>query len=490
MDKDQRDQRDEQTVDSQQPANQQEEEAAPPTKPVILVRVVRDNLEVELEIQRTGTNTSDPLLEDLMEALAEKGVAFGIETQVLQTLCRRPTYNNAFVVARGKAPKVGADGFLKYLVHTTRELRPKINPDGTADFKDLGFIQNVLKDQPLCEIHAPQKGADGRNVLDEVLEGIFGKEPPSPMGANTVISEDGTMLLAAVDGNVEVKNGVISIVEVLKIAGNIDNSTGDIKFTGDVIISGDVVSGFKVQSGGSIQVRGSVEGATLEAAMDISIGESMNGMSRGVLSAGRNVKCKYIQSCYVKAQGDIFADTLMYCTVECGGNVELSGKRGALIGGRASIAGKLIAKTIGTSTHTATEVNMCAADPVKTKQIADMVENIKRLDMEIQKLMQVLARYEDIAKKVKLTPEQIAAIKTVKDSYVLYSQQRKDSAVSLGEMQSEQLEASLAKSYAECKDRIHTGVRFTFGPISMMVTESFVYSRIFASEGQVMTAPL
>jgi len=466
-------------------------EGALPTKPVIIVKVTRSGLEAELQLQRTGTETADPLREDILAALAEKDIIQGINEEIIAELCAKPAYNRVYVIAHGKAPETGKDGYLKYLVQTQRELRPKIREDGTADFKDLGFVQNVLEGQPLCELYAPEKGEDGVDVHGNVLEGKLGRECQAPAGANTCYNEDKTMLLAEVSGNVDVKHGVISIIDVLKISDNVDNSTGDITFTGDVIIGGDVVSGFKVSSGGSIVVRGSVQGATLEAAGDINIGQSMNGMNRGVLTAGGSVKCKYIQSCYVKTSGNIYADTLMYCKIDCSGDVELSGKRGVLIGGHSSIAGKLSAKTIGTSSHMATEINMCATGTEKEQLIAHLVKEIKNTEAEITKMMQVLARYEDLAKKgVKLNAEQIQGVKAIKDSYLQHSQKRNDTQAQLDAIKKEQLEASQENSFVECKDRVHTGVRFSFGPVSMMITQSFVHSRIHVLDGSIKVSPL
>lgn len=468
------------------------EDTSPPTKPVIIVKITRNKLEAELQFQRSGTNTLDPDYDDVMAALAEKSVVYGIDEENLRQLCEKPVYNRTFIVARGKPPETGADGWLKYLIKTTRELRPKIREDGTADFKDIGFIQSVQQHQPLCEIHHPEKGADGCDVHGESIEGLFGKEAtPMPAGGNTYYNEEKTMLYASTAGNVEFKNGIITIIEILKIAGNVDNSTGDISFPGDVIINGDVVSGFQVQSDKNITVRGSVEGATLRAKGDIAIGESMNGMNRGILEADGSIKCKYIQSCsLVRADKDIYADTIMYCTLECGGNLELSGKRGALIGGRASIAGKLSAKTIGTSTHTTTEINMCATGVGKNREAAQLETRIKEIDGEINKLVQVITRYEEISKKRKLDEDTIESIRKIKEQYVYLTQQRKDTQATLEKLKREQVEASQLNSFIECKDRVHTGVRVSFGAVSLVVTESFVRSRIHVVDGDVAVSPL
>jgi uncharacterized protein (DUF342 family) len=465
--------------------------ADPPTKPVIILKVTRDNLELELQFQRSGTNTSDPLYEDVMAEIAALGIVYGVNESNIRHLCEKPVYNRVFVVARGASPKVGEDGYLKFLVDTNHELRPKIREDGTADFKDLGLVSNVTKDMPLCEVHPPEKGEDGMDLYGNVLEGKYGKEANPPIGTNTALNEEKTMVVALVDGNVEYRKGAINIMDVLRIGGNVDNSTGDIDFVGDVIVNGYVVSGFKIKSQGSVVVKGGVEGAGIEARGDITINEGMNGMNRGTLVAGGNIKCRYIQSCFIKAEQDIYADTVMYCTLECSGNVELSGKRAALIGGRSSIAGRLIAKTIGTDSHVATEIRMVSTGLLKSRELEELSRSIARMDGEITKLVQVMTRFDDLQKKgARLDADQLKGLATVKENYVTLAQQRKDAAAQLEHSKLEQLDASGENSYIECKGRVHTGVKITFGPLNMLVRESFVNSRIHTYDGEIAVATL
>ena len=463
----------------------------PPTKPSILLKVTRNNLELELQFQRTSANTADPEPEEVLAAIAEKGVVYGVKEDNIRQLCVKPVYNNAFVVARGIAPQVGKDGSLRFLVERNRELRPKIREDGTADFKDLGLVQNAVKGQTLCEVYAPEKGPDGCDIFGTVLPGTYGKEASAPVGQNTALNEQKDKVIALVDGNAEYRQGGIHISDVLRIAGNVDNSTGDIDFVGDVVISGYVVSGFKVKSRGNIIVKYGVEGATLVAEGDIIINEGINGMNRGSLIAGGNIKCKYMQSCYIQAQQNIYSETIMYCTLECGGNVELTGKRGTLIGGHASIAGCLIAKAIGTESQTATEIVMASTGMHKIKELEFLGAALKQIDAEIMKMSQIMARFDDLQKKgVKIDQDQMKAVMAVKENYAGVLQRRKETAARMEQAKQDQLEASQQNSFIECKGRVHTGVRFTFGPLVMPVNDSFVNSRVYTSEGEIKISTL
>lgn len=458
-------------------AGQQDQEEEP-QPPVIVLTASGDGMELVMVLQKPAANTRGPVYEDVMAALAEKGVTFGINEIAIQAICRNPMFNHPMTVAKGVSPGTGRDGFLKYLVNETRDLRPKLREDGTADYRDIGYVQNVRKGQPLCEIHPPQKGRDGSDIYGNVLEGKYGREPRSPQGKNTEISEDKTMLLASVDGNVEVLRGVVNVMDTMSIKGNVDNSTGDIHFVGDIVIAGDVVSGFNVSSEGSITVKGSVEGAALKAAGDIIVGQGINGMGRGSIIAAGSIKCRYIQSCYIQADENIYADSIMYCTLECGGNVELGGKRATLIGGRSTIAGVLSAKTIGTDTHVQTPITMAGLGTKKNRELQELEHEIAKIDAENVKLLQIMARSEDLMKQGRLDAEQAKAVLAVKQNYLAQAERRKQVQSQLKQTQQELLEASKTSSYILCKGRVHSGVQITFGPLIMTVNESFVNSRI------------
>ncbi|MCL2579678.1 MAG: FapA family protein [Oscillospiraceae bacterium] len=469
-------------------SSDKKEHAAPQSKARITVNVVRQKHEAEMLIERTGTNTVDPTHEELAAALAEKGIVAGIKEDLLLRLAADPVYNEKLIVAVGKRPEVGKPGELRYKIRTTRELKPALREDDTVDYKDLGYTNNVEAGQVLVEIIPPTKGEDGFDVLGAKIEGIFGKETTSPKGAGTDLDQAGN-LVALVAGNATFNKGVISIQEVLKIKGSIDNSTGDIDFAGDIMISGDVSAGFRVTSRSNITVKGIVEGAHLKAKGDIIIGEGINGMNSGTLTAGGNIRARFMQNCTVRAGRDIYADTIMHADLECDGDVELNGKRGVLIGGSTTIAGKLVAKGIGTPNHAATNVVMGGGSITKQHEYVKLGESIKQIDADITKLVQILNRFDGLQKKGALAPSQRDTAEQVRQNYNALTEQRKAAVAELEEAGLARLVSS-GGSYVECKGRVHTGVKFVFGPLTFNVQAGFVNSRIGVISGEVAVSSL
>ena len=466
-----------------------EQEIQLPTQAKISVFILRNNHEAEILLERTSTNTIDPTLGQLKEALAEAGVTTGIKMDVLGTLEHTPTYSERITIAVGRHPGLGKDGELAYKIEAQRSLRPAIGADGVADFKNLGYTNNVMAGQLLVEIIPPTQGEDGIDVLGNPLPGIWGKEPPSPKGDNTEISEDGKSLIATAYGDAVTSKGKVSVQEVLKIRGNIDNSTGSIHFPGDVMISGDVAAGFKITSGRNITVKGMVDAGHLEAAGDVVIGEGVSGMGRGTIEVGGSLRCRYMQNCLVRVAGDIFADTIMHANIECDGNLELVGKRGLLIGGYSGVAGRLSAKGIGSTSHVSTRIILNSISMSKQREREEIVSRIKQIDVDMGKLAQVLSRLEDLQKQNRIDVSQVKMIGQARMTYQGLSEERKTAVAEVENIDIIRLNSAQG-SYAECKGKVYVGARFEFGSLNYIVQTDFVNSRVGVVDGEIKVTPL
>jgi uncharacterized protein (DUF342 family) len=360
-----------------------------------------------------------------------------------------------------------------------------------VDFHDMGFVQSVSKGELLAEVFEPLKGADGMDIFGNVLDGPMGRTPDVPIGKNTEFQEDIGAVVAAVDGHVVVSpKGIIEVLDVLKIAGSVDNSTGNIFFSGDVIVGKDVASNFKIISRGNIIVRGTVEGATLDAKGDITVGEGINGMDRAKIVAGGTLRCKYIQNCAISVTGDVFADSIIFCSLECSGNVELSGKRGGIVGGKTVIAKGLTAKVLGNDKHVPTSITMAAVGLQHNEKILAIKKRIAELDNEMVSLVQTMTWCEDLIKQDKLKPFQKNAYENAKSRHQSLKEERPELEALLVDTQQALLYVSADDSFIKCKGHVHAGVRVIFGMQMLNVQASFVNSRIYMSDGEIVTSPM
>ena len=128
-------------------------------------------------------------------------------------------------------------------------------------------------------------------------------------------------------------NGKINVYAIYEVLGDVDNSTVNIDFIGNVIIKGNVLTGFKVKAGGYIEVRGVVEGAKLVAQGDVVLKKGIQGMGKGIIETQGNVIARFIENSTVTAKGNITTETILHSAINCGGKVEVGGRKGLIAGG-------------------------------------------------------------------------------------------------------------------------------------------------------------
>lgn len=294
---------------------------------------------------------------ELRSALVKKKIICGLKMPVLTRLSERAIYNRFFKIATGRLPVDGDDG--QVIFHFSREidLAPRIGEDGTADYKELDYVQNVKEGSILCDIIAPTKGRNGVNVFGKIIPSKPGNEATVKCGENTVLSKDQHHILAACDGQVHYKNGEVIVSRVL-LLDRVDNATGNISFVGTVKIKGDVASGFSVHAGGDIIVGGVVEDASLFAGGNIILCSGIKGSDGGLLDTSGTVRTLFIESARVKAGGDIYADSILNSQIECGRSVYVMGINGCLRGGSCLAGGTVKAVTIGNNAHVQTVISL------------------------------------------------------------------------------------------------------------------------------------
>ena len=73
----------------------------------ILIRLARDNMSVTASIEAPFFTKPWPTEQDVRDALAQKGVVFGIDDEAIADLIRNRVLDDSPVVARGTPPREG-----------------------------------------------------------------------------------------------------------------------------------------------------------------------------------------------------------------------------------------------------------------------------------------------------------------------------------------------------------------------------------------------
>ncbi len=319
-------------------------------------------------------------------ALKRARVRSGVEEELLSALPERPDrYFTLHLVAVGRMPGRGKDGKVIDLFSRERADAPKEDEAERLDFGSLGLFQNVHKGDAICRLVSPVQGRDGESVMGKVVPGGRGQEVSLPMGRNTRISEDGSTLVAAIDGHVEFDGEGFRVEPVLEIEGNVDASTGDITCEGDVHIHGDVCNGFSVKATGNVTVDGVVESSLVEAGGDLVVRKGVQGGGQCVLRAYRNVFVTYVESSRVYARENVEAESLISCQVFCDRDVVARSGRGTVAGGEIHAGHDVRAKTVGTPFELPTFISL-GGRPVEEFARADLKRTVGELERRLEKL--------------------------------------------------------------------------------------------------------
>ncbi|MCL1936201.1 MAG: FapA family protein [Defluviitaleaceae bacterium] len=333
------------------------------TKPInetMTIEISPDKMIANVTFKEAMNGGDGLTKEDIIEQLERQNIKRGIIKGTLRDIIYNRMYNKKYLIAQGLKAETGESGKVEPTFDISGgSFKPVVKEDGSVDYKNLDNIIMTEKDDVVANIFEPTMGKSGYTVLGDVLKGKEGKKIASPKGKGTYISEDGTKLLAEKSGKVSYQNGKISVLDVYEIKGDVNAGTGNINFNGSVIVRGNVTSGFSVNATGNIEIFGNVEAASLTAGGSIFIKTGINGSnddSHNIIKSMGNLTSKIIQNANLDIKGDLFSESILHSTINCGGTLEINGSKGILIGGRAVTLKGVKAKTLGTHMGTKTEI--------------------------------------------------------------------------------------------------------------------------------------
>lgn len=297
-----------------------------------LLRVDSDDMTAWLLLKKPGEG-EEYTKEDILEFLNNSGITSGYHHSNITAMVKKRIYNREVRVAVGKLPQPGQDGFYEYFFMPVSHREPAVREDGSVDYTAMSMLQNVKEGEKIALYHAATKGEDGYTVRGSIMKAKPTRELPPMHGRNIAMLEDGVTYVARADGKIELRGGRIDIQKVHEIRGDVTLITGKVEFYGDVVIHGNVETGVVIRSGRNIVVTGTVEGAEFYAGGDVILERGITGGMKAKISALGSVFADFIDNAWVKAGGDVKANTILNSTINAEGMVILTGRRGELIGG-------------------------------------------------------------------------------------------------------------------------------------------------------------
>ncbi|WP_090638721.1 DUF342 domain-containing protein [Paenibacillus sp. UNC496MF] len=367
----------------------------------------------------------------LEEYLMSHGVKHGVLRNVLDDIAAVPSryYYKQTVVAEGEAASNGKDGYIRFSYDMDEEgYRPVELEGGKVDFKEVTQLKNVKRGQLVAEKVGATPGKDGVAVTGEPIAGRNGKEAYFKLGKNVVLNPEQTALYAAIDGLVSLTDkSKINVFPVYEVNGDVDYKIGNIDFVGTVVVRGNVLAGFKIKASGDIRVVGGVEGAVLETDGSVEITGGVLASGKGLIKAGKNVKCSFIQEGNVIAAEDVLvSQSIMHSQVRAGRSVQCTGAKGLVVGGSIQAGERVVARTIGNTMSTATVIEVGVRPELRSEllerrtQLRALNESLDKTEKALALLDQLAAAgtlsNDKLAMRIKLTSTKRAALEEIADN--------------------------------------------------------------------------
>lgn len=226
------------------------------------------HLELMLEEDKTTVNSLN--FEDVIKELDNKGIKYGIkQSEILNaTGVKEPS---KIVIAEGLKPLDGENGWLEYKVDINGKKGLEEDGYGRVNFRETQSIPTVEKGEVIAIVHPPKSGIPGITVTNDMI-------PPKQMNpiklkSGSGIIEVGNQIVATESGRPAFEQRGLrvraSVVPKLTHRGNVNLSTGNIRFHGDVEIIGEVEENMIVDSEGDIIVHKSTNKANLTTSSSI-----------------------------------------------------------------------------------------------------------------------------------------------------------------------------------------------------------------------------
>ncbi len=323
-----------------------------------------------------------PSEKTLLYYLNRKGVSHGVKIETIRDLIIENKWDEFTDVAEITPPLDGLDSKIEMLISIDPNLQPTVRPDGSVDYRDIRSFTSVTKGQSLAVKHPPTPGKPGIGLGGEELPPTPGIDHKLPNGKNTEISVDGMYLLASKTGIVFLQNGLVHIVEMLNINGNVDFNVGNVKYSGDVLICGSVMPGFTVEAEGTIHIKGEVESARIISRNGrVIVEKGILGKSDTQIKAKTGIVVSFAQEAELFTEGLLVFDKfLMHCDCTCE-VLEGHGHNASIIGGIIKAERTVTIKQVGTENGSLTTIILFDK---RKAEIEDKIRELMLLDKKLK----------------------------------------------------------------------------------------------------------
>ncbi len=454
--------------------------------------VIHSIIDISMDANRTTAFVSftrpenggmDISVSKIMAALEEKNICFGVMRDIIEKVVDRRLYDENICVARWEPPEDGIDGEIKYFYKPERNIAPIENEHGIVDYKDLGLVRNITAGTPIATISMPTEGKPGKDITGRIVVQKKGVPAKVNVGAGTSLINDGTEIIAAIDGNLAFRNGAFCVDETLLVNGDVDISSGNIDFIGSVTIKGSVFEGFRVTSKKDINIFGSVNNAELYADGNINI--KIGSINSSIECRG-NVKLGFCENSNVRCKGNVESASFVGGNVFAGKKIIASGK-GVMMGGKYTALDGVEASVIGSDKYVKTELTL-GNNAILSEERDGLERSITEMEDKIDQLSKILTTLTELSKVGKLSPERETMKSDALRNRIKMQQEIKRNKARIEEIDKDlELTQNISVS---AKRMIYPGVKLRINSCILAVKNVENNVKAIVNQGEIIFVPL
>lgn len=420
------------------------------------------------------------------EELERFGVVHGIDEDAYKKLVSGKMYEHPVIVARATQPRNGENGYITFRFDKEHKLKPHQNEFGVADFRELDAIVPIHKKEVIADIILPGEGTPGKDIFGNEIPAQPGTPAKVSLGKNTLVTLDGTQIVAACDGHIVFGNGSFQVEEAVTIKTDLDISVGNINFFGDVHIKGNVMEGFAVNAGKNVKIDGSVFGGEVTAGGNVTI---VGGCINTKLNCDGNADIGFCENSEIFVKGDLVSKQFAFCSAFCYGGVTAKGPTGVIAGGRVTSMHDVNAGIIGSVKYTPTEVYIGDGSVLfarKREAEANLKESVRIFETAVKNL--AFLKQRKSAQGGALTEPQQRQFRTETQSKLFHSMRINELQALIDKIDEDIQNKDALR--ANVTGNIYPGAKFIINFLTLEITDMISHSYVTIIKDKIEALPL
>ncbi len=381
-------------------------------KPAVMVEKLHDHYEITVSDDNMQVEISAFHMElyeraelglsatELKRDIVAQGILSGMQDPLWQTIAEhldRKESLKGLVVAKGLPPVAAAEPFLELIPLTGigSESGPGIPPaqpqHRAVNMRDRQPSQFASAGQVVGKISYRTPAIPGQDVYGRALGAASPDHGIIEIGTGLELMDSG-LLKATIDGIPLLEGPTKAGMQPAYVHnGDVNLTTGNIRFSGSVHIKGNVEQGSILEVGGDLVIDGMVQGGCIRCQGSVRIAGGFIGNENLRSQVKGDLQAQFLEHVHLDCRGSITAQqSIVGCYLSVGGNLIILAQDGQYLGGKLVVSGEMQVAFLGKEDASKTHI-ILGASWIEMVRIQHQERRIQALEKlaQIQTLEQL-----------------------------------------------------------------------------------------------------